>query len=77
MQIETHILIVMKNNNEEDPKFKVGDHVRILKYKMIFAKGYFPKWSEEDFVVTKVKNFVLWEYIFSDPNNKKNYWYVL
>ena len=71
MQIETHILIVMKNNNEEDPKFKVGDHVRISKYKMIFAKVYFPKWSEEDFVVTKVKNFVLWKYIFSDPNDKK------
>ena len=39
MQIETHNLVVIKNNNEEDPKFKVGDHVRILKYKMIFAKG--------------------------------------
>ena len=61
----------MKNNNEEDPKFKVADHVRISKYKMIFAKVYFPKWSEEDFVVTKVKNFVLWKYIFSDPNDKK------
>ena len=64
-------LIVIKNNNEEDLKFKVGDHVRISKYKKIFAKGYFPKWSEEDFVVTKVKNFVLWKYIFSDPNDKK------
>ena len=26
--------------NEKDPKFKVGDHVRISKYKNIFAKGY-------------------------------------
>ena len=39
--------------NEEDPKFKVGDHVRIPKYKNIFAKGYAPNWSEEIFVVKK------------------------
>ena len=36
-----------KENNKEDPKFKVGDHVRISKYKSIFAKGYVPNWSEE------------------------------
>ena len=34
-------------SNEKDPKFKVGDHVRILRYKNIFAKGYVPNWSEE------------------------------
>ena len=28
--------------NKKDPKFKVGDHVRISKYKNIFAKGYAP-----------------------------------
>ena len=26
--------------NDKDPKFKVGDHDRISKYKNIFAKGY-------------------------------------
>ena len=31
--------------NDNDPKFKVGDHVRISKYKNIFAKGYTPNWS--------------------------------
>ena len=31
-----------KKNNKEDPKFEAGDHVRILKYKNIFAKGYLP-----------------------------------
>ena len=31
--------------NDKDPKFKVGDHVRIFKYKNIFAKGYAPNWS--------------------------------
>ena len=35
--------------NKKDPKFKVGDHVRISNYKNIFAKGYAPNWSEDDF----------------------------
>ena len=42
-------------HNEKDPKFKVGDHVRISKYKNIFAKGYTPNWSEEVFVIKKLK----------------------
>ena len=42
--------------NDKDPKFKVGDHVRISKYKNIFAKGYPPNWSEEIFVVKEFKN---------------------
>ena len=32
-----------KEVNDKDPKFKVGDHVRISKYKNIFAKGYTQK----------------------------------
>ena len=44
--------------NKKDPKFKVGDHVRISKYNNIFAKGYTPNWSEEVFVVSKIKNTV-------------------
>ena len=45
-------------NNCKDPKFKVCDHVRILKYKNIFEKGYVLNWSEEVFVIKKVKNTV-------------------
>ena len=45
-----------KDINNRDPKFKVGDHVRISKYKNIFAKGYMPNWSEEVFVIKKVIN---------------------
>ena len=44
-----------KEVNDKDPKFKVGDHVRISKYKNIFAKGYTPNWSEEVFVISKIK----------------------
>ena len=47
-----------KEVNDKDPKFKVGDHVRISKYKNIFPKGYTPNWSEEVFVVNKIKNTV-------------------
>ena len=34
-----------EESNEKDPKFKIGDHVRISKYKNISAKGYTPDWS--------------------------------
>ena len=44
-----------KEVNDNDPKFKVGDHVRMLKYKNIFAKDYTPNWSEEVFVIKKLK----------------------
>ena len=43
-----------EESNEKDPKFKVGDHDRISKYKNIFAKGYAPNWSEEIFLVKKI-----------------------
>ena len=41
--------------NSSKQKFKVGDHIRILKYKNTFAKGYVLNWSEEFFVIRKVK----------------------
>ena len=44
-----------KKINNEDPKFKIGDIVRISTYKNIFAKGYVPDWYEEVFVIKKVK----------------------
>ena len=43
-----------KQINDEDSKFKIGDIVRISKYKNVFVKGYVPSWSEEIFVITKV-----------------------
>ena len=49
-----------KELNDKDPKFKVGDNVRISKYKNIFVKGYTPNWSEEVFVVRKIKIQFLW-----------------
>ena len=55
-----------KEINNKDPKFKIGDIVRISKYKNIFAKGYVPNWSEEVFVIKKVKNTVPWIYLVCD-----------
>ena len=57
--------------NDKDPKFKVGNHVRISKYKNIFAKGYTPNWSEEFFVIKKVKNIVPWTYVVNDLNGEE------
>ena len=52
-----------KEGNDKDPTFQVSDHVGISKYKNIFGKEYNPNWSEEVFVITKVKNTVPWAYI--------------
>ena len=60
-----------KEVNDNDPKFKVGDHVRISKYKNIFAKGYTPNWSEEIFVIKKIKNTVPWTYVIDDRNGEE------
>ena len=63
-----------KEVNDEDPKFKVGDHIRISKYKNIFPKGYTPNWSEEVFVMKKVKNRVPWTYVINDLNGEEIIW---
>ena len=55
-----------EESNEKDSKFKVGNHVRISKYKNIFAKGYALNWNKEIFVVKKIKNTVPWTYVISD-----------
>ena len=60
-----------KEINYKDPKFKVGDYVRISKYKNIFAKGYMPNWNEEVFVVNKIKNTVPWTYVINDLNGEE------
>ena len=62
---------IKKEVNDKGPKFKVGDHVRISKYKNIFAKGYTPNWSEEVFVIKKVKNTVPWTYFINDLNGEE------
>ena len=61
-----------KENGNKDYKFKVGDHVRIFKYKSVFAKEYTLNWSEEVFIIKKVIfNFFLtvpWTYVINSLN---------
>ena len=74
------ITIILKDNtyidfkkevNDKNPKFEVGDHVRISKYKNIFAKGYMPNWSEEIFITKKIKNAEPWTYVINDLNGEE------
>ena len=60
-----------KEVNDKDLKFKVGDDVRISKYKNIFTKEYTPNWSEEVFVIKKVKNTVPWTNVISDLKDEE------
>ena len=60
-----------KETNEKDPKFTVGDNVRISKYKNIFAKGYTRNWSEEVFVVNKVQNILHWTCLINELNGEE------
>ena len=55
-----------KEINDRDPKSKIGDIVRVSKYKNIFTKSFVPNWSEEVFAINKVKNTVPWTYVISD-----------
>ena len=65
------MLNTMKDSNVTKPKFNVGDHVRISNYKNNFAKGYSQNWSEEIFVVSKIKDTVPWTSVISDLNGEK------
>ena len=59
-----------KEITDEDPRFKIGNIVRISKYKSIFAKSYVQNRPEEDSVTTKVKNIVPWTYVISNLKAK-------
>ena len=66
MNIQWNCIQIKKN-----PQFKVGENIRISKYKNIFAKGYNPNWSQEIFVVNKIKNTVPWTYAIRDLNGEE------
>ena len=60
-----------KESNEKDSKFKIGNHVRSSKCKNFFSKGYAPNWSEDVFVIVKIKNTVPLTYVISDLNGEE------
>ena len=59
------------HSNKKDPKFQISDHVRISKYKNIFANEYTRNWSEEVFAISKIKNPVRWTYVINDLNGEE------
>ena len=64
----TYIDSMGLHSNDKDPKFNVGDHVRVFKCKYVFAKEYTLNWSEEVFTIKKVKNIVPWTYVINYLN---------
>ena len=60
-----------RDPNDKYRRFKVGHHVEISNCKNIFAKGYSPNWSEEVFVIKKVKNTVPFTYVINDLNGNE------
>ena len=58
-------------SNEKDPKFIVGHHVGISKYKNIFAKRYTPNWSEEIFAIKQKKKNCTLAYVISELHGEK------
>ena len=60
-----------KEVNDKDSKFKVGDHVRISKFKNIFPKGCTPNWFEEVFIVSQINNTVPSTYVINDLNGEE------
>ena len=63
--------VYIDEHNEKDSKFKVGDRVRICKFKNIFAKGYTPNWSKEIFIVDKINDTVPYTYNIKDLNGEE------
>ena len=59
------------NINEKDSRFKVGDRVRISKFKNIFAIGDTPNWSKEIFIVDKINDTVSYTYNIKDLNDEE------
>ena len=58
--VENNKRVYIDKHNEKDSRFKVGDRVRISKFKNIFAKGYIPNWSKKIFIVDKINDTVLY-----------------
>ena len=63
--------VYIDEHNEKDSRFKVGDRVRISRYKNIFAKGYTPNWSKEIFIVDKINDTVPYTYNLNDLNDEE------
>ena len=71
IDVKNNKRVYIDEHNEKDSRFKVGDRVRISKFKNIFAKGYTPNWSTEIFIVDKVNDTVPYTYNLKDLNDEE------
>ena len=71
IDVKNNKRVYIDEHNEKDSRFKVGDRVRISKFKNIFAKGYSPNWSSELFLVYKINDTVPYTYNFKDLNDEE------
>ena len=63
--------VYIDEHNEKDSRFKVGNRVRISKFKNIFAKGYASNWSSKIFIVDKINDTVPYTYNLKDLNDEE------
>ena len=71
IDVKNNKRVYIDEHNEKDSRFKVGDRVRISKFKNIFAKGYTPNWSQEIFIVDKINDTVPYTYNIEYLNGEK------
>ena len=71
IDVKNNKRVYIDKHNEKDSRFKVGDRVRISRYKNIFAKGYTPDWSKEIFIVEKINDTAPYTYIIKDLNDEE------
>ena len=71
IDVKNNKRVYIDEHNEKDSRFKVGDRVRISKFKNIFAKGYTPNWSKEIFIVDKINDTVPYTYNLKDLNDEE------
>ena len=71
IDVKNNKSVYLDEHNEKDSRFKVGDRVRISRYRNIFAKGYTPNWSKEIFIVDKINDTVPYTYNFKDLNDEE------
>ena len=63
--------VYIDEHDEKESRFKVGDRVRISKFKNTFAKGYTPNWSSEIIIVDKINDTVPYTYNLKDLNDEE------
>ena len=71
IDVKNNKRVHIDEHNEKDSRFKVGDRVRISKFKNIFAKRYTPNWSTEIFIVNKINDTVPYTYNLKDLNGEE------